>query len=338
MQTTRTGQDALTGPRSRALAWCASAHGLVRLALGLLLAATAILSTLACGRAGASSEDEALERERHSQHLEALAGIEEEAGPQAGRAELPNWAHDRIADMIESWDPLDPTVTSNHQDRWLIENQRMMEEIWSGPTELGLAAMHAYADYRGEDLNTRRRLLQVAARNSPEDARGLLEHLMTEYGYHISDRTEATSLLAESSPESYLVLAEPYLTRRTKAAQTMAPDEFLVDGWITACNATGRSPVPELADVVTNLMFDDAARHLAAKALQHYPDILSQRALETALIESSGNGYLRRMAAQSLVVIVPRETICELFRTTLEREVDTNFAAFLRSMIEKHCR
>ena len=64
---------------------------------------------------------------------------------------------------------------------------------------------------------------------------------------------------------------------------------------------------------------------------------LERRALETVLIESSGNGYLRRKAAQSLRLSLPAETACTLFRTVFEREADINFAKFLGDMIAQLC-
>ena len=81
-----------------------------------------------------------------------------------------------------------------------------------------------------------------------------------------------------------------------------------------------------------------AARHLAAGELARFPDPLGRSALETAMIESSGNGYLRRKAAQAIRDSVPREEACELFRYVLEREADINFAIFMRNMIDLNCR
>ena len=144
-------------------------------------------------------------------------------------------------------------------------------------------------------------------------------------------------LLAATSPQTYLDIAEEYVLRKGKPSKTMPNDEFLVRGWAVACEKLGRSPVPELADVVMNLMMEDAARHFAAEKLGDFQDPLAISALQTAMIESTGNGYLRRKAAQSLAEVMPRETACELFAKTLELEADLNFATFLRSMIEHHC-
>ena len=51
-------------------------------------------------------------------------------------------------------------------------------------------------------------------------------------------------------------------------------------------------------------------RHPAAKALGDHPSPRGVAALETAIVESTGNNYLRRMAAQSLVKCLEREELC----------------------------
>ena len=213
----------------------------------------------------------------------------------------------------------------------------MMKELVEGPRELGLAAMLVYADYGGEDVAIARELLRVASHCAPEDSRELLTHLTLEYGYPISDRTEAALFLAETSPERYLEIIEPYLMRNDRLFETMPDDEFLVRGWAKACEEAGRSPVPVLSSVVMNLLMQDAARHFAAEKLGEYEDPIGQNALRTAMIESGGNMYLRRKAAQALAESMPRETACELFREVLARESNQNFASFMRSMIDYHC-
>ena len=55
------------------------------------------------------------------------------------------------------------------------------------------------------------------------------------------------------------------------------------------------------------------------------------------LIESTGNGYLRRKAAQALLTADP-EGCCARLQQTIEQEADLNFAHFLYDMIETNCR
>jgi len=243
-----------------------------------------------------------------------------------------------IEDLIEKLKPLDPTLTSDHHDRWFIRNQKLVAELKLREPDVGRAALQAYFEANIDDSLTRARLLEIAAYTAPEDARETLHHLMVDYGHRIDDRTEATLLYAQSSPEQYLETAEKYLLRRTRPFETMPNDEFLVRGWVTACEQTGRSPVPMLADVVTNLVMEDAARHYAAQELGRFPDPFGRKALEVALLEVTGNHYVRRKAAQSLRDSLPRETACQTFREALAAELDVNMRKFLEDMIQTNCR
>ena len=247
-------------------------------------------------------------------------------------------AEARIEELIQAMQPLSLDLTSDHLDRAFWQRRSMRSRLReAGDEDLGIAALRSYAGCEDEDSLLRQALLEVAAHNAPEASRELLLTLMTTYGFRIDDRTYAAQSLAATSPATYLEAARPYVLRRGRATKTMPDDEFLVRGWVTACQALDRSPVEELADVVTNLMMQDAARHYAAEALGQYPNPKGRRALETVLIESSGNGYLRRKAAQSLRQSLPAETACTLFRTVFEREADINFGTFLGDMIGQLC-
>lgn len=246
----------------------------------------------------------------------------------------------QIEELIASLEPIEETVTSDIHDRWFIHQQKLMKRLEvSGDRELGRAAIQEYARYGGDVSLVRWGLLAVAAFTAPDDSRDLLKTLMLTYGFPIDDRTFAATLLAKSSPDLYLEVALPFVKRRARADATMPNDEFLVRGWVTACEGLGISPVDVLADVTTNLWMEEAARHYAAKTLGRYPDDpLGRLALETALVESLGNGYLRRMAAQALRDSLPREDACTLFEEVWIREADSNFQLFMKSMIEDNCR
>ena len=240
---------------------------------------------------------------------------------------------------MEAMRPLDPTLTSDHHDRHLFAQRRLFQGMLARGEEVGNAALHAYTGAAEEPYLVRRALLWVGGHTAPDSARELLRTLMVDYGFPIDDRTEATLVLAETSPEVFLASAAAHLQRRRPPSRTMPDDEFLVDGWTIACRATGQSPVPMLADVATNLLIQPAARYRAAKRLRQFPnEPLGQAALETCLVESTGDGYLRRIAAQSLQVLLPRESGCQLFSETLSREADLNFRAFLTDMLQKNCR
>ncbi len=58
--------------------------------------------------------------------------------------------------------------------------------------------------------------------------------------------------------------------------------------------------------------------------------------LRQALIETTGNVYLRRLAAQALVESAP-EDCCEVFRYVAENEADIAFLSTLGNMLDQYC-
>src|SRR5262249_36580216 len=107
--------------------------------------------------------------------------------------------------------------------------------------------------------------------------------------------------------------------------------------WITACSKTGRSPVNELCAVATNFGQEEYARVLAVRELGEHQDPRGEKALRAILLESTGDGYLRRVATQSLHKGLPAETACQLFKEVASKEADLNFARFLGDVLEKWC-
>ena len=265
-----------------------------------------------------------------------LAGCSGEA---AGKAPLaPSEIEERIAKLIELCTPLDPTLTSDHHDRQLHAERALVAELRTAGVEVGRAALAAYelnSSSTTPDL-VRVRLLEVAAHAAPEVARPRLVGLLTQYGHPMLDRTESARLLAETSPATALELIEPMVSQ-TRRSSTMPDDEFLIRAYVTACEGTKTSPVPVLAKFVTNIYKQEAARHYAAEALGRFPEPLGIKALEAVLIESTGNGYLRRKAAQSLRAALPPESACTIFRSVADREADMGFLEFMINMLEAHC-
>ncbi len=127
------------------------------------------------------------------------------------------------------------------------------------------------------------------------------------------------------------------MVKRAHPTQTQPPAEFILSSFVTACDKTGRSPVPELADAATNLFMDETARIRAVKELGHRPEPLAIQALQAILVESTGDGYIRRMAAQGLRDSLPKENACALFQGISEHEADLNFLQFLKDMLDKNC-
>ncbi len=242
----------------------------------------------------------------------------------------------QVVELIRLLTPLDPTLTSDHHDRHLYAKRAHQAKLEEAGVDVGRLALAAFHDHRDDIVDIRRGLLQVAARAAPEETAPLLEKLVVEYGHPLEERAEATLLLGETAPERALEVLEP-LCRRTKRNETLPHDEFLIRGWVTACEALDLSPVPVLVDNATNITKDDTSRHYAVKQLGNHPDPLGRQALEIILIESTGNGYIRRMAAQSLRKTLPAEEACALFKEVSKLEAETNFLVFLLDVIAETC-
>ncbi|MEZ6014117.1 MAG: hypothetical protein R3F49_03310 [Planctomycetota bacterium] len=248
-------------------------------------------------------------------------------------------ARQMIGDLVATMQPIDPTLTSNFHDQQFQREKALIERLEKGPKEIGWAALHAFTNYPERDFKVRRNLLRVGAHAAPEEAKALLEFLSFNYGPYIEDRTEACLLFAEVAPERFMELARPFIVRRDVLHQTLPDDEFLVQAWNRACTASGISPVPVMADVATNLMMQPYARVIAIRTLaanEITPE--SRAALQTCLIESMGDGLIRRTAAQSILANFPREDACALLREVRAREADINMADFLDEMIQENCK
>ena len=245
-----------------------------------------------------------------------------------------------IVEYVRAMQPLLESLTSDHHDRRYHRELALKQQILdTGRTQLGWAALHAFTNYRGDHVSIRRNLLIVGAAVSPEAARPILRELSFTYGHPLSDRAEAVLLLGDVSPEDFFLHARPYLERPGRPFQTAPPDEFFLRGWLRACKASGTSPVPMLAQVATNFTLEDAARHLAVETLgDHAQDPLARSALETTLVESSGNAYVRRKAAQSILKGYGLEEACTLLNAVYELEADINFQRFLDVAIQENCK
>ncbi len=272
--------------------------------------------------------------------LVALSACDRKAAGGNSGASATAAAKDRIAHLVEVFTPLAKTVTSDKTDAQFIEGQKLLAELSAAGPEVGRAALARLREVPDgkRPQAVERALLTVAAKAAPKDSQVLIETLVTQYGTDLFLRTEATLLLAEVYPERALVILEPYV-RRARQSQTLPPQEFLVRAYVTACEQTKTDPVPALADAAANLFMDEAARVRCVKELGEHPgNRLAEKALAALLVESTGDGYLRRMAAQGLIKILPRETACSLLTQVADKEADTNMLLFLRDTLDKFCK
>lgn len=293
--------------------------------LALLASSALALWGAACGGAeGGSPSDGGADTLARSAQAADLPPVSER-----GRAQIER--------LVQALTPLDLDLTSDHHDRWLHAGRALREELRRADPEVGVAALWRLRDARIQDPLLRRGLLEVGSHAAPDVARPLLVTLIEEYGHDFAVRTFAVEFLSETSPQTALEVLEPHLRKRRKPNKTMPPDEFLVRGYARAAQATGEDPTAILADVATNLWMEDAARHFAVAELGRYPSPYARSVLEAILIESTGNSYIRRKAAQALRDSVPAEAACETFRRVANHEAELGMLEFLLDMIRENC-
>jgi HEAT repeat protein len=242
-----------------------------------------------------------------------------------------------IRDLITALTPLDTTANKIESYSWAPRRKETLERMRTGSHELGLAALEAYRSRGGAIAAVRSGLLDVAAHCAPEETLPVLEELVTTYGDDLGVRKSAALTMARTSPERAVEVLEAIIVQ-TRPKQTYPPMEGLVAAWLEAMERLDRDPTELLTLIATDLKKDAASRHFAARALGNHPSDAGRQGLEILLVESTGNNYLRRVAAQSLAKTLPDEELCPVLERILEREADTVFQSFLLSMMEDHCR
>ncbi len=241
--------------------------------------------------------------------------------------------------LVELSTPLDLTLTSDHHDRQLHARNALLEELRKSSETVGLEALERFEQVEAQTeeapLLVRVYLLDIAAHAATERTQPLLETLTLEYGHKIDIRTEAMLLLGKVAPARAVELLGPLLL--TKRTSTMPEDELMLKAYVEGCELSGADPVPVLVKIATNIFKQAAARHRAVQELGKHKTQLAQHALRAILVESTGNAYLRRKAAQSIRKSMPREEACAIFREVVKMEADMHFQRFMMDMIEDNC-
>lgn len=242
----------------------------------------------------------------------------------------------QIRDLKTALRPLEAGEHLSDVGDWNVRRDALVERMKAGPPELGRAALEELYGDLEQDARIQYGLLTVAAHAATEDALPRLEEIFTTYGERLDMRAHACDLLAEVAPERAVALIEPVL-REARPSATWPPYERMLAAYVAAAERAEHDPVPLLAQITTDIYYDDDVRHRAAKSLGDHDHPLGAQALETVLVESTGNTYLRRLAAQALVRSAT-ERCCTVIADVIQREVDTGFVLFLDDMIAKNCR
>lgn len=254
-----------------------------------------------------------------------------------GPAVAADTAEREVRDLIAALTPPPATSIPVVKSEFFLTRKRTLERMRSGSPTHGSAALRIYREERPELPEVRAGLLDVAAHTAPEASVELLVELVTTFGEDLHVRRAATELLGECLPARALEVLEPVLRERYDD-RTYPPEEKMLDAWIQASEKLALDPVPLLSFIATDLQRPQEVRHLATEALGRHPSPQGRQALETLLVESSGNGYIRRKALQALRASLPTQAFCELAKNVQSREADPDFIVFIQSALDKDCR
>jgi HEAT repeat protein len=242
-----------------------------------------------------------------------------------------------IRELITALTPPPPTSVPVEKSEHFATRKRTLERLRAASQAHGIEALRVYREEPPELPEVRAGLLDIAAHTAPKACEELLVELVTTFGEDLLVRREATELLGECLPERATQVLEPILRERYDG-RTYPPEDRMLDAWIRAKEKLREDPVPLVALVATDLQRAQDVRHLATRALGRHDSPLSRQALETLLVESSGNGYIRRIALQSLLAILPRAAFCEYAKRIQSNEADTEFIVVLQSALDANCR
>lgn len=267
---------------------------------------------------------------------QAEAGAES-SDPAAASIEIAR----KVRDLVSALTPPPPTSNSAVQSAYIERRRETLKELKQGSEALGHAVRRELEDNPDHILDVRRGLLEVAAYTVPAEMESVLAELVTEYGEDLGLRTKACELLGETHPERAVAVLEP-LIREPRPGVTLPPAEIMVQTYAEAAQDSGYDAIDPLTEIATNLFLDQAARLFAVRAVADYEGARAREAIRVVVIESSGNGYLRRMAAQELVNhakidATTKAQLCDILTDIADKETDANFLDFMLKMLDKHC-
>lgn len=259
-----------------------------------------------------------------------VGGACSEAPPEDPEAAL------RLQTLVDALDPPPADATSDKKNAYYLRREEVLEEMSTAGPELGAMALQLFDERADAKPAIRKGLLEVAAKNLGAEIVPRLEEIFGEYGWDLGERGLACKLLAEVAPERAVELLEP-LILEARPRQTLPPGEEMITAWSDACVALDRDRTDVLLRISTDIYQEDRNRTVAVELLGTIDGPRPRQALETVLVESTGNGYVRRKAAQALRDRLPEEEACAIFERVIALEADINFQRFLADLIERNC-
>lgn len=226
--------------------------------------------------------------------------------------------------------------TSDVRDAWMRRRKAVLLALRRPDTALGIELMRRLRDEPELSAEVRRDFVQVIGSTRAPDASDMLAALVASYGPDLGERRAAAEALADCDPRRAHELLGPLVVEPRKTG-TYPPNDALLEAWLRAVHSLGIDPTPTLARIATDLLQDDSSRHLAVRRLGERGSPAAAHALEAILIESTGNAYMRRLAAQGLVRSLSRADACAILRRVADREADAGVLEFLANLIELNC-
>ena len=242
-----------------------------------------------------------------------------------------------IQDLITALTPPPPTSIPVVKNDWFVTRKRTLERLREADEAHGLEALRVLREAPPALAEVRSGLLDIAAHTAPQVSEELLVKLTTTFGEDLGVRKNACELLGACCPLKAIEVLEPILRERYDD-RTYPPEERMLSAWLAANKKLELDPTPLLALVATDLHRPQDVRHLATRALGLRDSPLARQALQTLLVESSGNGYIRRLALQSLRDILPKEEFCALAKSIQDKEADPQMIDVLEKHLEASCR
>lgn len=243
-----------------------------------------------------------------------------------------------LAELELAFTPLDPTLTSDKHDTWLMRQRETHERLREAGPAFGLRCLEAFQAIIDTPGSLRSAYLDVAAYCAPATCAPVLESLIVTYhgGELLRVRTEAVRLLADTSPERALEFLAP-LALDERPNNTRPSQEAMMDGWARAARTLGQDEARVPAEVATNLFQPPEARYVAIRFLGRSGTPLARSALRELFVEATSDGLIRRKAAQGLLECMEPTELCPILVQVSEHESDQHFLNFLGDMIERNC-
>jgi len=242
-----------------------------------------------------------------------------------------------VRELMTAVTPLKATALPVEKNSWHKQRKATLERMRTLGKEYGLEALRIYREEPPALPEVRIGLLDVAAHCAPAETSPLLVQLTTVFGEDILVRTKATEFLGECAPAQAVELLEPILHNRYDG-RTYPPEERLLEAYVAGCEHEKHDPVPLLCTIATDVNRPQDVRHLATRTLARFDAPQSRQALQALMVESSGNGYIRRVAAQSLQQLLPKEEFCAYVLGVQQHEADPEYIGFLESVLTTSCR